>query len=112
DGPEVTNEFYWNRTLKFNPAGTKLLYTGCTTPVFWGCDGVNVYSLNLDTADTDGDKLKNFEEAVCQTNPLARDTDGGGEDDYSEFVAGRDPLDPTDDRLVAGPVVPGWRSTP
>ncbi|MFZ5906072.1 MAG: hypothetical protein ACOYVJ_01505 [Nitrospirota bacterium] len=112
DGPIVNDQEYGHRTLKFNPAGTKLLFNGCTVPDSYYCITSNVYSLNLDTADTDGDKLKNFEEAVCQTNPLARDTDGGGEDDYAEFVAGRDPLDPTDDRLVAGPVVPGLRSTP
>ena len=112
DGPEVTNEFYWNRTLKFNPAGTKLLFTGCTTPIWWGCDNVNVYSLNLDTADTDGDRLKNFEEAIYGTDPLLRDTDGGGENDYSETIAGRDPLNPADDRISAAPITPGVRATP
>ena len=112
DGPEVNNQEWSYRTLKFNPLGTKLLFTGCTTPYSYYCDGSNVYSLSLDMADTDADKLKNFEEAIYGTNPLLRDTDGGGEDDYSETVAGRDPLNPADDRRVVTPIAPGVRATP
>jgi hypothetical protein len=63
-------------------------------------------------ADTDGDRLKNFEEAIYGTNPLLRDTDGGGENDYSETVAGRDPLNPADDRIGSAPITPGVRATP
>jgi len=42
--------------------------------------------------DNDQDKLTNFEEKLLGTNPDNKDTDGDGYDDYSELIAGYDPL--------------------
>jgi hypothetical protein len=48
DGPVVNNVRYSWRTLKFNPAGTKLMFEGCTTPdCCGGCDVRNVYVVNI-----------------------------------------------------------------
>ncbi len=85
------------RQLKFNPNGTKLLFTGMTDSYEWT---QNLYTLNLDTHDDDGDLLMNWEEEIYGTDMDNRDTDGGGELDSSEINAGRNPLDPTDDRMV------------
>jgi Tol biopolymer transport system component len=85
---------YW-RQLKFNPNGTRLLFT-CRTETYTD----NLCTLNLDTLDSDGDQLKNWEEAVYGTDENNRDTDGGGELDGSEVAAGRNPNDPGDDRPV------------
>ena len=65
DETAVNNAYYW-RPLKFNAAGTKLLFTGCSEGA---CTTENIFSLNLDTADTDGDGLKNWEEVIYGTNP-------------------------------------------
>jgi Tol biopolymer transport system component len=83
-------------TLKFNPAGTKLLYSGNA-----GCYPIELFTLNLDMADPDGDTLKNYEEVIYGTNIAAKDSDGGGENDYSEVNAGRNPLNPADDVVRA-----------
>jgi hypothetical protein len=48
--------------------------------------------------DTDGDELGDgFEADSLGTDPWNPDTDGGGEWDGSEYIFGRNPLDPRDD---------------
>jgi len=57
--------------------------------------------------DADGDCLSSeYELVISGTNPSAADTDGGGESDYSEAVAGRDPNNPGDD--VSANNAPVW----
>jgi hypothetical protein len=48
--------------------------------------------------DEDGDGLTLAQELAEGTNWMAPDTDLGGERDGMEVAAGRDPIDPTDDR--------------
>lgn len=48
-------------------------------------------------ADTDGDGLRDYIEAVIYgTDPLKADTDGDGFNDYAEIYAGKDPNNPAD----------------
>ena len=47
---------------------------------------------SIATKDTDGDGLKDWEEALWQTAPNNPDTDGDGAKDGAEIAAGRDPL--------------------
>ena len=54
--------------------------------------------------DADMDYLSNYMEFAIGTNPLFRDTDGGGVSDYDEYYSetefgSLDPLDPSDDHL-------------
>jgi hypothetical protein len=57
-----------------------------------------VYVLDADE-DEDGDSLTNGREIdATHTDPLLRDTDGGGEDDASELLRNADPNDASDDR--------------
>lgn len=42
--------------------------------------------------DTDGDKVKDWEEALWKTDSKMADTDGDGTDDGTEIIANRDPL--------------------
>lgn len=49
--------------------------------------------------DLDRDGLTNHNEFVFGTSPCNADSDFGGENDISEIEFGRDPLDPTDDRV-------------
>lgn len=74
------------------------------------------------TADTDRDELEDGEEVnTYGTNPTNADTDLGGEPDGSEIAGGRNPLDPSDDRIAAcylplilknyGIPTPTWSST-
>ena len=51
--------------------------------------------------DADNDGLTNLQEFRAGTNPRNDDTDGGGENDQSELMHGRDPFDPADDRIKA-----------
>jgi Tol biopolymer transport system component len=90
------HSYSYRENLAFNPAGTKLVFS--MYDVNWY---INQYVLTLDTADPDGDTLKNYEEVIYGTNFAAKDTDGGGENDYSEVNAGRDPLNPADDVVRA-----------
>ncbi len=55
----------------------------------------------LKTADTDGDGLEDWEEALWGTDPNNPDTDGDGAGDNDEVRAGRDPLAPGPDDLLA-----------
>jgi len=51
--------------------------------------------------DNDSDGLpNNFEIYQYNTSPDSLDTDGGGMDDLSEIIRGKNPLDPSDDALV------------
>jgi hypothetical protein len=93
-----TGNFRYN--LEFSPNGAKLLFIGCAS----ADDGATcssgvgqVWVLTLDTADTDGDGLLNWQEVVYGTNPAVADTDGGGEIDGSEALYGKDPTNPADD---------------
>ncbi|MBX3012702.1 MAG: VWA domain-containing protein [Caldilineaceae bacterium] len=54
-----------------------------------------------DGGDPDLDSLDNLSEYQLGTDPNNSDTDGGGENDGSEFAKGKDPFDPTDDGIVA-----------
>jgi hypothetical protein len=49
--------------------------------------------------DPDGDGLVNIDEWYNGTYPCVADTDAGGENDGSEVQNGRDPLDPSDDKV-------------
>lgn len=49
--------------------------------------------------DPDRDGLTNYEELQLGTLPCRADTDNGGENDGSEVRNGRNPLDPTDDKV-------------
>ena len=52
--------------------------------------------------DPDGDQLLTGDEYYAGTDPLNSDTDGGGENDYSEVeIHYLDPLDPSDDQIEA-----------
>jgi hypothetical protein len=44
--------------------------------------------------DTDGDGLKDWEEALWKTDPKNKDTDGDGTNDGEEILLNRDPLKP------------------
>lgn len=62
------------------------------------------------TADLDGDGLGTLTELSLMTDPLRRDSDGGGESDGSESAASRNPLDRADDfelPEVFARVIPG-----
>lgn len=50
--------------------------------------------------DSDGDGLKDWEEAIFRTDPHNPDTDGDGTPDEEEIVANRDPLTPGPDDLI------------
>ncbi|MFN8446503.1 MAG: VWA domain-containing protein [Caldilineaceae bacterium] len=54
-----------------------------------------------DDGDPDLDGLDNISEYQLGTDPNNSDSDGGGENDGSEFTKGKNPLDPTDDSIVA-----------
>ena len=52
--------------------------------------------------DPDTDQLNNSDEYYAGTDPNNSDSDGGGENDWSEAsVHGSDPLDPSDDEIEA-----------
>jgi hypothetical protein len=54
------------------------------------------------SGDPDTDLLDNSDEYYAGTDPNNSDTDGGGENDWSEVVLhGKDPLDPSDDEIEA-----------
>lgn len=52
-------------------------------------------------SDNDLDQLSCADEYYVGTDPNNSDTDGGGENDGSEVNMGQDPLDPSDDLIVA-----------
>ncbi len=56
--------------------------------------------------DDDQDDLTNRQEMLLGTNPIRADTDGGGENDGSEFANGRATRDPDDDAIP--PLVDVW----
>lgn len=58
---------------------------------------VNIVSLEK---DTDGDGLKDWEEALWKTDPNNPDTDGDGTPDGEEVREGRDPLKPGPDDKI------------
>lgn len=55
--------------------------------------------------DSDGDGLKDWEEAIFQTDPHKADTDGDGTPDGREIADGRNPLQPGPDDKLEGPKV-------
>ena len=55
---------------------------------------IDLAALRESEIDSDKDGLKDWEEALWQTNPDKKDTDGDGSDDGSEVLAKRDPLIP------------------
>jgi hypothetical protein len=57
--------------------------------------------VDTDGGDPDLDDLDNLSEYQLGTDPRNSDTDGGGENDGSEFVKGKDPFDPADDGIAA-----------
>ena len=61
-----------------------------------------------DASDPDGDNLTTHNEFFIGTHPLDPDTDNGGENDGSEYFAGRIPQDyPADDGILP-PTGVGW----
>ena len=56
---------------------------------------------DIDSADSDLDQLDLLSEYQIGTNPNDSDSDGGGENDGSEYFQGKDPLDPSDDEVEA-----------
>ncbi len=61
--------------------------------------GLDPFDASDASEDQDHDGLTASEELFQGTHPLDPDTDGGGEADGSEVLAGRDPLFERDDRL-------------
>ncbi|MCP4537962.1 MAG: VWA domain-containing protein [Chloroflexi bacterium] len=54
------------------------------------------------SGDPDTDQLDNSDEYYAGTDPNNSDSDGGGENDWSEVILhGKDPLDPSDDEVEA-----------
>jgi hypothetical protein len=54
----------------------------------------NITKLSMNSADTDEDGLKDWEETLWGTDSKKSDTDGDGTTDGNEIKAGRDPLKP------------------
>ena len=80
-------------TPEWNADGDRIVFDAMNNG-----DNLDIYVIDLDTGDNDFDLLLNWEEEVAYgTDPEDADTDGGGEDDGSEIVNGRDPVDPLDD---------------
>lgn len=73
------------------PDGWESRY-GMSTQTAAGADGAK--------GDQDLDGLENIDELVHGTSPIRADTDRGGESDFSEIYAVRDPYYTEDDRLV------------
>ncbi len=64
--------------------------------------GLNKLDPSDASEDPDLEALDNLGEYNAGTDPHNSDTDGGGENDYSEVnLFGQDPLDPADDQIVA-----------
>ncbi len=60
------------------------------------------YGITDPGGDPDVDLLNNSDEYYAGTDPTDSDTDGGGENDWSEVTLhGLDPLDPSDDEIEA-----------
>jgi outer membrane protein OmpA-like peptidoglycan-associated protein/opacity protein-like surface antigen len=93
DGDEVLK--YHTDPLKYDTDGDGL------------SDGDEVLKYHTDPLkyDTDGDGLSDGEEVLkYHTDPLKPDTDGGGVNDGEEVRRGTNPLDPSDDKPVAGAI--------
>lgn len=86
------DDLYPNGTeydLMFSPLGDRVLFTGRDASGYW-----QIYVVDLNVGDDDGDRLLNWEEDVWGTERDNRDTDGDRRDDYLEVRKGRNPLDP------------------
>jgi len=98
--PPGSNTQRTDRTCLYVEAGVDT--DGDTLPDQWEL----LYRFDPNSAadaniDPDNDGLTNVQEFHAGTNPRDDDTDGGGENDQSELAHGRNPLEPTDDRIKA-----------
>jgi len=63
-----------------------------------------IYGTEISNTDTDGDGLLDGEETdTSYTVPTLADTDSDGFDDYTEWINGSDPRDPTSTPVLSGP---------
>jgi len=98
--PPGSNTQRTDRTCLYVEAGVDT--DGDTLPDQWEL----LYRFDPNSAadaniDPDNDGLTNVQEFHAGTNPRDDDTDGGGENDQSELAHGRNPFEPTDDRIKA-----------
>ncbi|MFX0066254.1 MAG: VWA domain-containing protein, partial [Candidatus Hermodarchaeota archaeon] len=71
----------------------------------YGLDSTKTTGNDGPSGDNDLDGLTNYEELKFGTRPIDTDTDNGGENDYSEVQASRDPYFKYDDHLVAPSII-------
>ena len=83
------------------PDGTQDYHAGVVANALYrATQGGPLTVLIARDTDSDGDGLKDSEEAIYGTNPNNPDTDGGGATDGAEVAAGINPLDSSDDGQI------------